>query len=241
VVIELEWEDLLAGAPVPIQFRGVAPWLLPDARGGTGILLRTNMGSIRCLFHKAEEATSAVIWVAGARGGYNGGGGLYPILSDELTEEGISSLRLSYRRPNDFLHCMLDVVAGVNFLQERGYQRVALVGHSFGGAVVVAAAPMCDAVATVVGLASQTHGAQYVSLVSPRPLLLIHGEDDTRLAPHCSQQIFEAALEPKELVLYPGTGHNLRECRDQLHPLLKTWLVDKLRGDRGGARRTEGR
>jgi hypothetical protein len=31
-------------------------------------------------------------------------------------------------------------------------------------------------------------------------------------------------------VLYPGAGHNLRECRDELHPLLKSWLLEKLEG-----------
>ena len=224
------WESLLEGASVPIEYRGVAPWRLPEAKGGTGVLVRTNMGSIRCLFHRAAVATKAVIWVSGASGGFSGGGGLYPILSDELMEDGISSLRLSYRRPNDFLHSMMDVLAGVYFLQSQGYQRVALVGHSFGGAVVIAAAPLSEAVVTVIGLASQTYGAQYAHLVTPRPLLLVHGEEDTRLGPHCSKLINDKAEEPKKLVLYPGAGHSLRECRDELHLLLKNWLLEKLEG-----------
>jgi pimeloyl-ACP methyl ester carboxylesterase len=145
-------------------------------------------------------------------------------------EDSVSSLRLSYRKPNEFLHCMLDVLAGVYFLQDKGYERVALVGHSFGGAVVIAAAPLSDAVVTVVGLASQTYGAQFANKVSPRPLLLVHGEDDTRLGPHCSKFINDIAEEPKKLVLYPGAGHGLRECRDELHPLLKNWLLDNLAG-----------
>ncbi|MBI2855730.1 MAG: dienelactone hydrolase family protein, partial [Chloroflexi bacterium] len=153
---------------------------------------------------------------------------IFPILSDDLTEEGVSSLRLSYRRPNDLFHSMLDVVAGVRFLQDQGCQRVALVGHSFGGAVVIAAAPLSDAVVTVACLASQTYGAQYVSMIEPRPILLVHGEDDTRLPPRCSELIYELASEPKKLVLYPGTGHSLRESRDQLHPLLRDWLLEKL-------------
>ena len=227
---EPSWESILEGTPIPIEYRGVAPWRLPEARGGTGILVRTNMGSIRCLFHQVEEATEAIIWVSGAGGGFSGGGGLFSILSDELMEDGVSSLRLNYRKPNDFLHCMLDVLAGVYFLQDRGYERVALVGHSFGGAVVIAAAPLSDAVVTVVGLASQTYGAQYAHLVTPRPLLLVHGEEDTRLGPHCSKFINDLAEEPKKLVLYPGAGHSLRECRDELHPLLKTWLLEKLAG-----------
>ena len=228
---EPSWESLLEErVPVPIQYRGVAPWRLPEVTGGTGILVRTNMGSIRCMFHQVQEATKAVIWVSGAGGGFSGGGGLYSILSDELMEDGVSSLRLNYRRPNDFLHSMLDVLAGVSFLQDKGYQRVALVGHSFGGAVVIAAAPLSDAVVTVVGLASQTYGAQYAHMVTPRPLLLVHGAEDTRLGPHCSKLINDIAEEPKKLVLYPGAGHTLRECRDELHPLLKTWLLEKLAG-----------
>ena len=227
---EPSWESLLEGVPAPIQYRGVAPWRLPEATGGTGILVRTNQGPIRCMFHAVPAATRAVIWVSGAGGGFSGGGGLYSILSDELMEDSVSSLRLSYRKPNEFLHCMLDVLAGVYFLQDKGYERVALVGHSFGGAVVIAAAPLSDAVVTVVGLASQTYGAQFANKVSPRPLLLVHGEDDTRLGPHCSKFINDIAEEPKKLVLYPGAGHGLRECRDELHPLLKNWLLDNLAG-----------
>lgn len=231
MALDSTWEGiLLDGAAIPMEFKGVAPWRMPEAQGGTGTLLRTNLGTIRCLLHAAEGATDAIVWVSGASGGYNGGGGLYPILSDELVGEGITSLRLSYRKPDDFLHAMLDVLAGVQFLQSRGHQRVALVGHSMGGAVVVAAAPLSDAVVTVVGLASQTYGAQHSNLVTPKPLLLVHGEDDTRLGPHCSKLIYDIAEEPKELVLYPGAGHTLRECRDELHPLLRTWLVEKLKG-----------
>jgi pimeloyl-ACP methyl ester carboxylesterase len=190
----------------------------------------TNMGPIQCLFHSAPESTSAVLWVSGALGGFSGGGGLYSILSEALLEDSISSLRLNYRKPNNILHSILDVLAGVYFLQAQGYRRVALVGHSFGGAVVIAAAPLSDAVVTVVGLASQTYGTKYAHMVSPRPLLLVHGEADDRLSPRCSVLINDIAEEPKKLILYPGAGHNLRECRDELHPVVKTWLLEKLEG-----------
>jgi len=233
------WETLLEGSPIPIQLKGVAPWRLPGVSGGTGLLLRTNRGSIRCLFHGAEDSTKGIIWAGGSN--FNGAGGLYPILSDELVGDGISSLRMSYRErptrgtPEEFMECVLDVLVGIMFFQERGYQRIALVGHSLGGAVVIAAAPIFDSVMTVVSLASQTYGAQHVSLVSPRPILLVHGEGDTRLGPERSKLIYDTAREPKELVLYPGAGHSLVECRDQLHPLLRTWLVDKFNvGDSQG-------
>ena len=92
----------------------------------------------------------------------------------------------------------------------------------------LAAAPIFESVKAVVSLASQTYGVQYVSLVSPRPILLVHGEDDTRLGPERSKLIYDTAKEPKQLVLYPGASHSLVECRDQLHPLLRSWLLDKL-------------
>ena len=168
MVSEPSWESLLEGTPVPIEYKGVAPWRLPEATGGSGILVRTNLGPIRCMYHRAEGATQGIIWVSGAAGGFSGGGGLYPILSDELIEDGVSSLRLSYRKPNNFLHCMMDILAGVSFLQDKGHERVALVGHSFGGAVVIAAAPLSEAVVTVVGLASQTYGAQYANSGDPK-------------------------------------------------------------------------
>ncbi len=42
-------------------------------------------------------------------------------------------------------------------------------------------------------------------------------------------QVSFGSGEPKELVLYPGAGHGLRECKDELHALLKRLLVEKLR------------
>ena len=54
------------------------------------------------------------------------------------------------------------------------------------------------------------------------PLL---GLTHARLGPHCSEFIYEWAREPKELVLFEGAGHGLRECRDELHDLLKGWFL----------------
>ena len=228
MVLDSAWEGLTLGrTPVEIRYEGFAPWEPPEDRGGTGTQLLTNLGPIRCLYHAAPSAQRGVVWVSGAYGGFSGGGGLYSILSDELIEGGISSLRLDYRHANNLYHSIMDVLAGVSFLQAQGCERVALVGHSFGGAVVIAAAPLSDAVTTVVGLASQTHGARYAHLVSPRPLLLVHGEDDDRLPARCSILIDEWARDPKRLILYPGAGHNLRECRDELHPVLRRWLVER--------------
>jgi dienelactone hydrolase len=121
-------------------------------------------------------------------------------------------------------------MAGLSFLSATGHTDVALVGHSFGGAVVIAAAPFSPMVKAVAALSSQTYGASNAGAVSPRPLLLVHGGADTRLPPSCSEQIYDWANEPKEMVIIPGAEHGLAECDDELQAMLKGWLVDRLDG-----------
>ena len=60
------------------------------------------------------------------------------------------------------------------------------------------------------------------------PLLLIHGQADTRLPVSCSERIYAWAQEPKTLIPLPKGGHGLLECKEEVHRLLKDWLIDKL-------------
>ncbi len=203
---------------------------LPLGSDRAHVILTTSDGEIECVFRPAEGA-SGVISVCGALGGFDGPSfGIFATLSQTLQSQGISSLRLNYRFPGDFDQCVLDVLVGVHFLQQNGMDNIALVGHSFGGAVVIMAGTMSPRVKAVVGLSSQTLGAQRVNALSPRPLLLIHGERDQNLSVRCSESIYEWANEPKELVIYKDCGHFLRECHQELHDLLKDWLVNKLGG-----------
>ena len=86
-----------------------------------------------------------------------------------------------------------------------------------------------DTVSAVVALSSQTHGAQDAVLVAPRPLLIVHGEEDTTLPVTNADMIYQWAMEPKEKVIYPGASHGLRECRNEVYELLNEWLVRRLR------------
>lgn len=195
------------------------------------VILDTPDGNMDGIFHSAE-GTSAVIWVCGALGGLDGPSfGIFVDVSQSLVSEGISSLRLNYRFPGDFGECVLDVLVGVQFLEQKGKNTIALVGHSFGGAVVIQAGTMSPQVKAVIGISSQTYGAHQVAKLAPRPLLLIHGQRDRNLPVRSSQLIYEWAREPKELVIYKGCGHFLRECHQELHDLLRSWLVSKLKVD----------
>jgi dienelactone hydrolase len=115
------------------------------------VLLRTARGDIQALLHPAPAAQHGVIWVGGARGGFGRPGqGAYARLAEVLRRDGLASLRLCYRHPNVLLECALDVMAGVVYLVDGGAQSVVLVGHSFGGAVVITAGALNDRVAGVV-------------------------------------------------------------------------------------------
>ena len=111
-----------------------------EGDAGEGLVIRTTRGDIRAILHAAADTKRAVIWVCGARGGFGGpGSGIYAELSEEFTGNGITSLRMDYRYPNEIQECALDLLAGINFLRAMEYGPVVVVGHSFGGAVVIAA------------------------------------------------------------------------------------------------------
>jgi pimeloyl-ACP methyl ester carboxylesterase len=121
-----------------------------------------------------------------------------------------------------------DLKAGLAFLREQGLQRFGVVGHSFGGAVVIATAAEERDVASVVTLSTQTAGAQPVAQIAPRPILLIHGLDDIRLSPDCSRLLYRLAGEPKRIELLEGARHSLRQRREDVRRLVVDWFRDTL-------------
>ncbi len=161
--------------------------------GAEIVRLHTDAGTIDTRYHPADMGDVAVLWVFGAGGGLGGpAGGLYPRLAAHLAPLGIASLRLDYRRPAELLPCVLDVLVGIAYLATRARGRVVLVGHSFGGAVVIAAGAASPAVIGVAALSSQTAGAGHVGQISPRPLLLIHGTADEILPDRCSRDLISS-------------------------------------------------
>ena len=205
---------------------------LPDGDVGEGLRFETIRGNFSGILHCSPGADKAVIWVCGARGGFGGPGpGTYARMSERLTHDSVTSLRLDYRYPNDVFECALDLLAGVSYLKDTGHRPVVVVGHSFGGAVVIAAGANSDHIKGVVALSPQTYGAGMVGQVAPRKLLVVHGKADTRLTFACGQQIYDMANEPKQLVLYEGAEHRLEECRDELEELLGNWITETLSGE----------
>ncbi|MFN8559350.1 MAG: dienelactone hydrolase family protein [Dehalococcoidia bacterium] len=205
--------------------------IAPQEDGVYRVILRTSRGEIAALLHVAEGEPGAAVMVGGASGGFDGpADGIYARLGPALALAGVSTLRVHYRVPDDLDECVLDVLAAVSFLRGIGAGRVALLGHSFGGAVVIKAGTLSPAVSGVVAMSSQLHGTSNVADLAPRPLLLVHGMEDQVLEATASELLYERAQEPKRIVLYAEAGHSLVQAKDELFDLLRAWIPMHVHG-----------
>lgn len=210
-----------------LSIEGVAAHPEPD--GNLRVLIATSRGEIRAVLHPCQEAPGAVIYVGGAMGGFEGpANDLYGRLANRLKPR-LSGLRLHYRHPNEFEECVLDVLAGVSFLRGFGANPIALVGHSFGAAVVIKAGELSEPVTGVAALAPQLFGTRTVERLG-KPLLLVHGMRDGILDYSASEDIHARAREPKRLVLYAEADHSLSQSAADLEELLVEWLGDVASG-----------
>jgi len=214
------------GDGLNLRITGIEPG--PEVAGARWLRIATTRGPIPMILHPAAEPGRATLCVSGAIGGYDGPATLYARLGLDLPTRGISVARLNYRMPNEFGECVLDTLAALSFLRGTGYQRTAVIGHSFGGAVAINAGTLSPIVSTVVAISSQLAGAHTVGELAPRPLLLIHGTNDTILSHQCSEMLYERAQEPKTMKLFPGAGHILLEVGDELTALVSEWLSEKI-------------
>ncbi|WP_322795691.1 dienelactone hydrolase family protein [Tepidiforma sp.] len=233
------WDDLDEPEDLDLRILRVAAAPLDDALTAIRIRLETTRGPIDGILHPVEGGTAAVVAVGGAMGGVDGPADrLYERLPGLLAPGRVTVLRLDYRQPNVFEECVLDVLAGCSFLRGIGADELALVGHSFGGAVVIKAAGLQPAVRGVVAMSPQLYGTQDVDTLG-RPLLLIHGMSDAVLSHEASEDIYRRAAEPKRIALFAEAGHSLIQAKDRIDALLADWLPAALAGTPGPGGREE--
>ena len=66
--------------------------------------------------------------------------------------------------------------------------------------------------------------AEAAALISPVPLLIVHGDQDPYFPPEHARQLYMSAREPKELWLLPGMGHAESACTDDLTDRIASWV-----------------
>lgn len=192
--------------------------LSPDA---SAIEVHTTTGTVVVLRHAGagDGDEAAALFLGGAIGGLSGPSGLYHRVAKRT-----GGFRVHYRQPGELQECVADVLLLTALLERRGTERVVLVGHSFGGAVAIAAGVAMEERCTgVVTLATQAPGAERVGELHG-PVLLVHGDRDGILPADASRWVHEGASEPKELVIVPGEGHLFEGVVDALTERVTTFV-----------------
>lgn len=192
--------------------------------------LFTVQGLLTVLWHGPQDADRAVIALGGAMGGLLGpADGLYHDLGERFAADGIATLRVSYRVPNDFARCVHDALAVADLAARQGARRFVAMGHSFGGAVAVQLGmAMGDYTGGVVTLATQSAGCEDAEGLGDIPMLLVHGDRDELLPPFASEVVHQLAGGHGELVIAAGAGHLLSEAGDDLRARLGAWIPEHL-------------
>ena len=203
----------------------------------------TSRGDVLYHYYAVPDARKAVIWVGG---GVGEGSICQPIScptpgtcpagrGDRLAARTVSPA-------TELEECVLDVLAGLGWLENEGIERLALVGHSLGGAVVIQAGTASERVRAVVTLATQSYGADAVMELGPDcGILLVHGRADQVLPPQSSEFVFQMAHEPRKLVLYDAAGHGLDEVAVEVEQEVRAWLRERFRVTARGLRLPPGR
>lgn len=195
------------------------------------VRVETSRGVVECRYYRAEGADKGVIMVGGIGGDFDTPAhNLYPRLCEYFKMIGISSLRVRFRYPTDLSESTIDVLVGLEFLKEEKVKAFGLIGHSFGGAVVVQAAFNERSVQTIVTLSTQSYGIGPISsLPEDTSVLLIHGKGDGTLPASSSVYAYNLAHEPKRIKLYENAGHSLEEISEEVYSEVKSWIKDNLK------------
>jgi hypothetical protein len=186
-------------------------------------------GLLTMLWHGVGDEAGVVVCGGGAMGGLLGpADGLYHDLGVALTEHGIATIRVGWRRPNDLDSCLLDMLAVLQLAAAAGAARAVTMGHSFGGAPAVQAGCVADDMVTgVVTFATQSAGCEMADVLRDKQVLCFHGDADTILPPVCSELV--SGLSGGELVVLPGDDHLLSKSGDLLRERLLAWIPAALR------------
>src|SRR5262249_39059582 len=65
---------------------------------------------------------------------------------------------------------------------------------------------------------------EFIGRITPRPMLLIHGEWDPMIPVSHVQELYAHAGEPKELYLIPRGGHDAENLNATTRARILTWL-----------------
>ena len=151
-------------------------------------------------------------------------------MAEKLQKENISSLSLDFRgygnsKMGSTNKRLLDILGAIDYLKERGFNNIAIVGGSMGGAAVLNALDIkTDAVIKKVVLLAPAGGSAIVS-ESINKLFIVSKEE--RLFTRVNM-IYDESSQPKELKVYPGSFHAQHMFKAEYSDELTNIIIDFL-------------
>ena len=73
----------------------------------------------------------------------------------------------------------------------------------------------------------QVSPVKHVSRIAPRPLLLVHGNQDELVDVSHAHKLYDKAGEPKQIIIVDGVGHRLRQ-NDNAMVIVINWLKSQV-------------
>ena len=180
----------------------------------------------------APASNLGLIFVTGVDGGFiEPADGIFSMLATQFNHQGVSAVFVQYRRPGELDPSLEDAQAAAFFLKAQGVSRIAILGWSFGGAVITRAAAMIPEIVTVVGFAPQSRDT--VPIQDTQSILLIHSEDDENVPISASEEILAETPtgSRREFFRVAGLNHHLDGALPSLAPVVTRWLAHELSAD----------
>ena len=183
---------------------------------------------------KIPGAQDGIVFVSGVDGGFiEPVDGIYSRIAEKNALNCVSSIFVSYRNPGELATSVEDAQTAASYLRDRGVSKMAIIGWSFGGAVIAHAATIIPEVVTVIGFSPQSLDTEpFALLTSRQSLLLFHSTSDENVPFDSSQIIMDETPNFVHKELYPidGADHHLTGAQAKIDPIVANWLNHMLLG-----------
>ena len=68
---------------------------------------------------------------------------------------------------------------------------------------------------------------KWAGKISPRPVLIVHGDRDDVIPVESAYELYERAKEPKKLLIFKGVNHQIRNSQEAMDAVVK-WMVENI-------------
>jgi len=151
-------------------------------------------------------------------------------MAEKLQKENISSLSLDFRgygnsKSGNTNKRLLDILGAIDYLKEKGFNNIAIVGGSMGGAAILNALDVnIDTVIKKVVLLAPAGGSPIASKAVNK--LFVVSKEERLFA--SVNEIYNESSQPKELKIYPGSFHAQHMFKAEYSNELTNLIIDFL-------------